>query len=176
MLNKQIIQKNNLSMIVCINDINGIGLNNSLLYHIPEDLRLFKSLTENNVVIMGRKTLESLPNGLPLKNRDNIVLTTNKESEKKENVIYTKYSDYNKEFWDLINSYDKKKFIIGGENVYRLLLPFTSDLYITRVYDDKKADTFFPEINYDEFWDLINKSEIKEYEGLKYQFLHYRRK
>ena len=130
-----------ISIIVAINKNRGIGLNNKLLYWLPNDLKRFKALTTGNTIIMGRKTFESLPKGA-LPNRRNIVLTrSNTEFPGAER------------FGSLEEAIaacqeDENIFIIGGASLYNEAMPMAQRLCITEINDDQKeADVFFPAIN-----------------------------
>ena len=135
-----------LSIIVAIAENGAIGAKNELLWRLPNDMRRFKELTTGHTVIMGRKTFESLPKGA-LPNRTNVVITRN-----------TKVSFDNCEvFNDLKTAIDKHKkekeiFIIGGANIYKQAMIFAEKLYVTYVHHSfGNADTFFPEINKNEW-------------------------
>ncbi len=121
----------------------GLGFQNKLLFRISDDLKNFKNLTEGNVVIMGRKTFESI--GKPLPNRENIVITRN-ENFKPEGVSVVHSLD---EALELALSFKKEIFIIGGGEIYQQALPRTDRLYLTVIDGDLPADTFFPD--YSEF-------------------------
>lgn len=151
-----------ISMIACIDEKNGIGRDGKLLVHIKEDMELFKSLTMNQVVIMGRHTMESLPKAAPLQGRINIVLSAT--IKVKPGVI----EGDSKIYWDsCLNGFlicrdiddlrtcmemllrerpDIEFWCIGGGVIYRLLLPYTKEIRLTRVSGNYGADTFFPEI------------------------------
>ena len=108
-----------MKLIVCVDRNYGIGRDNSLLVRIPEDMKYFRAATLNKVVVMGRKTLESFPNGLPLSNRVNIVLTTNPDYSKKDAIIAHSMDELD----EILKDYDDDEvFVIGGESVYRALL------------------------------------------------------
>lgn len=135
-----------INLIVCRDNNNGIGKDNKLLYHISEDLKRFKELTTNNIVVIGRKTFESLGNK-PLPNRHNVVLTHDSlynysENEDYKNLEFTNYYhcilNYNE------SNPKKEIFIIGGQSIYELFLPYTDKIYLTQIDDNsKEADTFF---------------------------------
>ena len=155
-------------IIVARDNNNGIGYDNNLLYHIPNDMKHFKETTKNSKVIMGRKTFKSLPTH-GLKDRTNIVLTKRK-LPLYPNVIYCNDLEF------LINSYinsKEKVYIIGGSQIYKLFLPYTKYLNITQIDNNKQADTFF-DFNKDEF--ILESSEKHEDDGLKYSFDYYKRK
>lgn len=128
-----------LSIIVAIANNNVIGKDNKLIWHLPEDLKRFKNLTTGKTIIMGRKTFESLGRVLP--NRNHIVLTKNKEytiEDERVKVIYDI-----KELDTYINSAEEC-FVIGGQQIYMMLLDKCSKLYITRIYENFDGDTYFP--------------------------------
>jgi len=132
-----------LSIIVAIANNNVIGKDNSLIWHLPEDLKRFKDITTGKTIIMGRKTFESLPCILP--NRHHIVLTRDiSYNVSDERVTVINNIDELKPY---IND-EKEHFIIGGGEVYKLLLPYAEKLYITKIEADFEGDTYFP--NYDE--------------------------
>ncbi len=140
-----------------------LGKYNKLIWNIPNDLKYFKEMTQNKTIVMGRKTYESI--GKPLKNRKNIVLT--RQNIKIDNVeIVNDYKELLKTNEDI--------FIIGGEEIYRIFLPYANNLYLTEINDSKDADSYFPEFNKD----LYEKEVIREekYNDLKYKFVVYRKK
>lgn len=143
----------NISIIVAIAANNAIGKDNDLLWHISADLKRFKKITEGNPVIMGKRTYYSLPKR-PLPKRLNMVLT-----DQPEETIEGCEMAYSIE--DAINKMptDKENFIIGGGTIYKQFMPFANRLYITRVFKDFDADTFFPEISLAE-WTLESEEHI----------------
>ncbi len=150
----------------------GIGRDNELLVSIPEDMKFFRETTSGNVVVMGRKTLESFPGGKPLKNRINIVLTHN-DTYKKEGAIIVGSVDELKN--ELAKYSDKEIFVIGGGSIYKQLLPFCDRAYITKIDEDFEADTFLPDIESDPAWHIYEQSERLEHEGVGYRFVKYKR-
>lgn len=157
-----------ISIIVAIAENFAIGLNNQLLWHIPDDLKRFKRITSGHQVIMGKLTYKSLPLR-PLPNRTNIVITDVK-GEKFEGAT-TVYSI--QEALDLCND-NSESFIIGGGSVYRQFLPYCNKLYITVVHKNFKADTFFPEVDFEQ-WKLIEREDHEKDDHLdfSYSFLTY---
>ncbi len=151
----------------------GIGDGKDLLFHIPEDMKFFRRNTLNKVVIMGRKTLETMPNGKPLKDRINIVLTRDKNFSM-ENV--TVCNDEN-ELLEAIKQYDKDDvYVIGGGEIYSLLLPYCDKAVITKTLAEKQAATaFFPNIDNNTEWVLTEQSDENDYEGIKFKFCIYKR-
>lgn len=153
----------NINMIVAVDSNGGIGKDNKLLWHIPGDLKRFKEITTGKTVVMGRKTFESLPfkDGLP--NRKNIVLSrTPKEST--ENVTYI--NDIN---IILNNDSEEEIFIIGGAEIYKIFMPYCNKLYLTQVFAETDADTFF-EVEPGAFR-VTNASKIFKENGYEYQFI-----
>jgi dihydrofolate reductase len=164
------IQEKPLSIIVAIAQNNAIGKDNKLLWHISEDLKRFKKITAGHTVIMGKNTYYSLP-VRPLPNRSNIVITDIQE-EKIEGCEIA-YS-----IEDAINKADNENenFIIGGASIYKQFFTIVQKLYITYVYSDFEADTFFPKIEKID-WKLVETAPQQEIqkEGLKYEFRIYNR-
>ena len=157
--------------IVAVSKNWGIGKENSLLFHIPEDLKFFKAMTLNKVVVMGRKTLESLPGGKPLKERTTIVLSSS--MKECEGVIVAKDTyELNK----IISGYDTDDVMIcGGEQIYKLLLPLCDTAYVTKIERDAEADKFFPNLDSLPEWKLTGKSEEKEHNAIKFTFNTYQK-
>lgn len=155
----------------------GIGKNGDLLIHIKADMKRFRELTENHVVIMGRKTLESLPNGKPLKNRTNVILTRNLDYHPDGCIVVHSIDEIKNGILTNFNS--KDVFVIGGGEIYKQLLPLCDTVYMTyldRIFD---ADTFFPELPNTE-WSLENEdiSDIlyDEANNINYNFMIYHRR
>ena len=161
-----------LSIIVAVAKNNVIGKDNKLIWHLPEDLRRFKRLTTNHNIIMGRKTFESLGRVLP--NRKHIVLCNDAElNVNDENVNIIDDVSQLDEYIYSIEDY----FVIGGASFYKLLLPKTEKLYITKINQEFEGDVYFPEIKEDE-WRIIERER-----GLKddknpydYEYVTYVRK
>lgn len=131
-----------ISIIAAIGKNRELGKNNSLLWHIPEDLKRFKKLTEGHVVIMGRKTYDSLPKKFqPLPNRVNIVVTRNKNWQAKRCYIVNSID----EAIEKAKQFNKEIFIIGGASIYQQAIKFADKLYLTSVNKKyQEADAFFP--------------------------------
>ncbi len=144
-----------ISIIVAIAENYAIGKDNDLLWHISEDLKRFKRLTQGHTVVMGKRTYFSLP-VRPLPNRTNLVIT-DVPGEQIDNCLMA-YSI--EEAIEKMDS-EKENFIIGGGSVYRQFMPYAQKLYITRVHKDFEADTFFPEISSKE-WRLTESRLIDD--------------
>lgn len=160
-----------ISMIAAIAENNGIGKDNQLLFYIPEDLKRFKQITSGHTVIMGRKTWESLKNK-PLPNRKNIILTNSKKITYPGATLVTCLEEALQQCSDA-----SENFIVGGEMIYRLFLPFAQILYITKVHANFDADTFFPNID-EHQWELQEVLEGTSGKELPFtfEFLTYHRK
>ena len=160
-----------ISIIVAVSEDLGIGKNNDLLWHIPEDLRRFKKLTYGNTVIMGKRTWESLPKR-PLPGRKNVVIT-DIPHENFENAV-TAYS-----IEDALAKCIKEEeiFIIGGGSIYRQFMLLADRLYITHVHKKIPADIYFPKIDRS-IWKTIEKEEFKADSGneISYTYVIYERK
>lgn len=155
-----------MDLIVAVDNQWGIGKNNDLLISIPEDMKFFRSTTMDSTIVMGRKTLESFPNGNPLKNRENIVLSKN---DIDKNVIVFHSID------DLLN-YTKNKekvFVIGGGSIYKQLLPYCNKAYVTKIYKNFDATIHFPNLDELDEWQVVNIGEMKEWNGIQFQFVVY---
>ncbi len=151
----------NISIIVAIAENLAIGKNNDLLWHISDDLKRFKKLTTGHNIIMGKRTFHSLPNG-PLPNRTNIVIT----DDKNESFDGCKMAYSIEEAINLMEN-DKENFIIGGGMVYNQFMPLANKLYLTRVHHDFEADTFFPEIDMQN-WAVVEKEYFEHSEKNDY--------
>ena len=131
------------SIIVAMDTEQGIGRNNKLLVHLPNDLKWFKQNTLNHTVIMGRNTYDSIGKALP--KRRNIVISSSLQSLP-DAMVANNLQDVMR----MVNP-EQENFIIGGAQIYRLFLPLTDTLYITHIHANLHADTFFPAINFDKW-------------------------
>ncbi|HEX9027514.1 MAG TPA: dihydrofolate reductase [Clostridium sp.] len=157
-----------ISISVAVAKNNVIGKDNKLLWHISEDLKRFKQITSNKKMIMGRKTFESLPGILP--NREHIIITRDENFNVDSDKV-TIVHDLN----SLVEKYSKCEdeiFVIGGAEIYKQLLPYTQKIYLTEIDETFEGDTYFPEINYDEFkTNYVSEQLIDEKNSLKYKFI-----
>ena len=161
-----------LSIIVAIANDNVIGKDNKLIWHLPEDLKRFKSLTTGHTIIMGRKTFESLGRVLP--NRKHVILCNDMEMNiDNENVEVLEDISMLKKYMES----EEENFVIGGATIYKLLMPYANKLYITKINESFEGDVYFPEINEEEW------QEVKREKGLKnednpfdYDYIDYIRK
>lgn len=119
-----------IKLIACIDKYNSLGINNNLIYHIEEDLKIFKEKTVNNIVVMGRKTFDSL-NNKPLPNRENIVISQNLHNPKDKS--YTVFNNIN----DVLKlNTSKDIFIIGGSKIYNHFTNFYDEIHLTIIKDE----------------------------------------
>lgn len=161
-----------LSIIVAISNNNAIGKDNKMLWHLPEDMKRFKELTTGHVIIMGRKTFESLGKVLP--NRKHIILTRDENYKvDNENVeIVNDISQIDKYVND-----ENENFVIGGAIIYNQLMKKANKLYVTKVKENFDGDAYFPKINEDE-WKVVGKEQRgkDEKNPYDYEFITYVRK
>lgn len=149
-----------------------IGYKNQLLVSIPSDMKQFRQKTTGHIVVMGRKTLESFPGGLPLKNRRNIVLTSNRDYQVKDAVIVHSEEELKEE----LKKYDTDEiFVIGGESIYRMLEPLCDEAFLTKIDHSYQADAHFPNLDADPSWVLKEESEENTCFDLEYVFTRYER-
>lgn len=158
-------------LIVAVDRNWAIGKNNKLMWSIPGDMKFFRETTKGNIVIMGRKTLESFPQGQPLKDRVNIVITGNKRYRAKGAVVVHSLEEAAEE----ARKHEGDVFVIGGESVYRAMLPYCSRAYITKIDHAFDADTYFPDLDRDPEWEMTEASEEQTCFDLEYYFTVYER-
>lgn len=151
-----------------------IGKDNDLLIHLPGDLKYFKKMTTGKTVIMGRKTLESLPGGKPLPNRRNIILTRSKDFEVPGAEVFHSIEDV----LQLIKSGNlesEETFIIGGAEIYKQMMPHCDKFYITKIDAELPADRYFVDLDQVESLEITWRAPVEEYQGTKYQYVLYER-
>jgi dihydrofolate reductase len=127
-----------LSIIAAIGKNNELGKDNTLLWHMPADMKHFKETTSGHPVIMGRKTFESI--GKPLPNRENFVITRDLTYMRDSVNVYHSLE----EVLNLFKDKNEEVFIIGGAEIYKQAMPFANKLYLTKVDSEAEADAFFP--------------------------------
>ena len=136
-------------------------------------MKFFRSKTKDNVIIIGRKTLESFPGGMPLKNRVNIVLTRDEKYKCDDAVIVHSIDEIAKQ----IKKYpDKEIYLCGGEAIYSLLLPYCIEAYITKVQDNRDCDKFMVNLDLHPDWYKSEESDIFDEDGYKFSFCTYKNK
>lgn len=162
-----------MNLIVAVDKNWAIGMSNKLLVTIPNDQKHFREETLGKVVVLGRKTLATFPGGLPLQGRTNIILTTNPDFKAKDAIIV--HSE--EELLEELKQYKKEEiYIIGGDSVYHMMLPYCDTAHITKIDHAYEADTFFPNLDEDPQWQITADSEEQTYFNLEYVFLRYERR
>ncbi len=159
-----------MNLIVAVDRNWAIGKDNKLLVSIPDDMKFFRETTTGKVVVMGRKTLESFPNGKPLKNRVNIVLTRDPNYTVKDAIVVHSKDELDAEL-KKYNSDDI--FVIGGESIYRLLLDECRCAFVTYVDYAYDADTYFQNLDEKPEWKLYEESEEQTYYDIEFYFRTY---
>ncbi len=165
------------SLIVAMDRKQGIGKDNDLMWHLPRDMKFFKSMTENQVVIMGRKNYDSIPEKYrPLPNRLNVIITRNSEFQAEGCTVFHSLQEA---FDSLQNEKTRKLFIIGGGEIYKLAMSMqcVDQMYITHVDGTFDADTFFPEFDAKE-WETeeLMSQPVDEDHAYSFKTFLYRRK
>lgn len=162
-----------MNLIVAVDKNWGIGYQNNLLVRIPSDQRFFRETTTGNVVIMGRKTLESFPGGQPLKNRTNIVITKDKNYRVKDAIVVNSIEEAMSKVEGVPT---ENIYVIGGASIYEQMLPLCDMAHITKIDYAYQADTFFPNLDEMEEWEITGESEEQTYYDLEYRFLRYEKR
>jgi len=162
-----------MNCIVAVDKNWAIGYQNKLLVRIPEDQRFFRETTTGKVVILGRKTLETFPEGKPLKNRINIVITTKKDYRADDAIVVNSIEEA---LAEAARYSSEDVFVIGGDSVYRQMLSYCNVAYVTRIDHEYQADTYFPNLDLMDDWALVEQSEERSYQDLTYRFCRYERK
>jgi len=148
----------------------GLGKDNDLLFHISEDMKHFRTLTSGGTVIMGRKTLDSMPGGKALPKRRNIVITRD-QNFRRENVEVAHSIEQALEL--VANDDPEKVWVIGGGEIYKAMLPYCSKCYMTKVYAQPECDVFFPDLDEMESWQVMCSEPAARDGELEYQFVDY---
>ncbi|WP_130736757.1 dihydrofolate reductase [Flavobacterium sp. J27] len=154
-----------LTIIAAASENNALGKDNDLVWHLPDDFKRFKLLTTGHTIIMGRKTFESFPKPLP--NRKHIIITRQKEYKAPENCIVI--DNLNKAIE--ICSQEEENFIIGGGEIYKQSIAIADKIELTRVHTSIEADTFFPELELQD-WKLIKEEYHPKDEKHIYDFTY----
>ena len=162
-----------MDLIVAVDSNWAIGNKGNLLVRIPEDHKFFRTVTMGNVVVLGRKTLSGFPNGLPLAGRDNIILSRDPEyAVKGAEVAHSK-----EELFEILKKYkDREIFVIGGGMIYEMLLPYCKYAHVTKINYKYDADTYFPNLDKLNNWELIADSEEHTYFDLEFYYYKYENK
>lgn len=161
-----------MNLIVNVSENWAIGKGNSLLFHLSQDMKFFKSHTTEKTVVMGRKTLESLPGGKPLPNRKNIVLTRNTDYNPDGVTVYNSIEAFLAD-----NADNDDIYVIGGESLYRDLLPYCTRAFVTKVDATvNDADAYMVDLDSHPDWEVENTGEDLEEKGYTFRFVTYKKK
>ncbi len=150
-----------------------IGFKGKLLVSIPNDQKMFRNETTGKVIVLGRKTLETFPSGLPLKGRTNILLSHDRSYEVKGAVVVHDDDELSAE----LKKYDSDSiYIIGGGTVYDRYIKYCDTAIITKINQSYESDAYFPNLDKDENWEMVAESEEMTYFSVEYTFREYKNK
>lgn len=159
-----------MNVIAAVDNNWAIGYKDSLLVRIPNDHKFFRSVTMGKVVVLGRKTLAGFPNGKPLAGRTNIILSRDMDFTVKDGiVVHSK-----EELLQKLKQYnDDDIYIIGGGSIYEMMLPYCKIAHITKIDYKYQADTYFPNLDQMDNWEIVDDSDEETYFSIEYMFLKY---
>jgi len=162
-----------MNMIVAVDNNFAIGYQGRLLVQIPLDQQFFRDMTKGKVIVLGRKTLATFPNGIPLASRTNVILSSD-ENYSVRGAVCLHSLEETLEYLKKFRSEDI--FIVGGESIYEQFLPYCDTIHLTKIDYEYKADTHFPDITKRPEWVLTEESEEQTYFDVEYYFQKYERK
>ena len=162
-----------MNCIVAVDENWAIGNKNELLVRIPADQKFFRQETTGKIVVLGRKTLETFPQARPLPNRTNIIVSTKKDYQVKDAIVVHSIEELLEE----LKEYDTNDvYIIGGDSIYKQMLPYCDTAHVTKIDRAYEADTYFPNLDEMDDWEITADSDEQVYFDLTYHFLKYERK
>jgi len=162
-----------MNLIVNVDKNWAIGNNGGLLISIPEDLRFFRDETTGKVVIVGRNTVKTFPGGRPLKNRKNIIVSTNKDLKVDDAVVVNSVE----EALEAVKDYKSEDvYVVGGASIYKQMLPYCDVAHVTKTNFAYQADTYFPNLDEMDDWVIEAESDERTYYDIEYTFYKYVRK
>lgn len=162
-----------MNCIVAVDENWAIGYKNELLVRIPADQKFFRQETTGKVVVLGRKTLETFPQGRPLPNRTNIIVSTKQDYQVKDALVVHSIDELLEE----LKKYNTEDiYIIGGDSIYKQMLPYCNTAHVTKIDHAYAADSYFPNLDEMEEWEITADSDEQVYFDLTYHFLKYERK
>jgi len=161
-----------MNMIVAVDENWAIGNKGELLVRIPNDQKVFRMETTGKVVVLGRKTMDTFPQKQPLPNRTNIILTRNPRYEVKDAIVVHSIEELLEE---LKNYPDEDIYIIGGDSIYKQMLPYCDVAHVTWIEHEYQADSYFPNLDKDPEWVLTEESDELTYFDIAYYFRKYER-
>ena len=161
-----------MNIIAAVDNNWAIGNQGSLLVSIPSDQKMFRQMTTGKVIVYGRKTLETFPQGQPLTGRTNIILS----SDMKYQVRGAQVVHSLEELLEVLRGYESEDvYIVGGESVYRQMLPYCDTVYVTKIDREFQADTYFPNLDQMEDWKMTEEGEEQTCFDLEFAFTKYDR-
>ena len=146
----------------------GIGKNNDMMFSLPKDMKFFRETTMGHTVVMGGNTLRSFPNGKPLKNRTNIVLSRGQVRD--DCIIVPNFDELKKAILERKN---EEIYVIGGGVIYKELLPYCDEVLVTKVDAIGGAEVFFPNLDADKNFTCVYESDPIDDNGLTIRFTTY---
>lgn len=162
-----------MNLIAAVDSKWGIGNRRQLLVQIPADQKLFRQETMGKVIVLGRRTLETFPQGMPLAGRTNIILSRDASFQVKGAVVVHSIEELLKK----IKEYDTKDvYVVGGESIYQQLLPYCDTAHLTMIDHTYEADTHFPNLEENPEWVQTQESDEQTYFDIAYTFVKYERK
>lgn len=162
-----------MNLIAAVDNNWAIGFKGELLVRIPNDHKMFRQETSGKVVVLGRKTLETFPNKLPLPNRTNIILSRDEGFKVKGALVVHSVE----ELLEGVKKYNSEDvYIIGGETIYAQLLKYCDTAHITKIEHEYEADAYFPNLDQADEWQVTQESDEQTYFDLEYTFKKYERK
>lgn len=162
-----------MNLIAAVDSNWAIGNKERLLVSIPNDHKHFREETTGKVVVLGRKTLQTFPQGLPLKNRTNIILSRDRDYKVKDALVVHSVEELLEE---LKKYHSDDVYVIGGESIYRQLIPYCRTAHVTKIDHAYEADAYFPDLDSDPEWEITADSDEMTYFDIAYTFLKYERK
>ena len=161
-----------MKIIVAADNNWAIGNQGELLVSIPGDHKMFRMETTGKVVVLGRKTLATFPEGRPLKNRTNIIMSRDESLSVKDAIVVHSVE----ELLEMVKAYDTNDvYIIGGASIYEQMLPYCDTAIVTKINMSYAADAYFPDLDKSEEWNIVSEGEEQTYFDLEYNFVTYKR-
>lgn len=165
--------ENSMNIIAAVDRNWAIGYKGGLLVQIPADQKYFREMTKGKVIVLGRKTLETFPNAIPLPQRTNIILSEDKDFLVRGGLVVHSIKEAREE---LKKYREDDIFIVGGSSIYQQFLPYCNVAYITKIDYTYQADRYMPNLDQDRAWQIAADSEEQTYFDLEYYFYRYERK
>ena len=157
-----------MNVIVMVDENWGIGKDGDQLIYIAPDLKRFQALTMGHPILLGRKTLATFPGGRPLKNRRNLILSTKKGFQVEGGEVADSLEQ-------VLAVAPEDTFVVGGESVYRQLLPYCQRAYVTKVHQVFEVDCYFPNLDEDSEWKVLEEEGPLFHEGIRFSYVSYQR-